>query len=107
MRIVPDLDMARHLIEGTPIRNQGVGIVPQPDPVEIHDPMSMMIPGSGNFDGNPSDVVSAINLANGAGLMSDRADLGQSMINMEVASDCMDEETKGGLEYGPRNTGSY
>lgn len=105
MKIVPGYDVARHIISGTPMDSQGTGLVPQPDPVDIHNPFDFPVPGSGNFDGESDAVIQRGNHMQIIGLQSDRADKDQSLINMDVANDCFDEPSKGGLAYGPKNTG--
>lgn len=105
MKIVPGYDVATHIIEGTPMNPFGTGLVPQPDPVQQHNPFDFPLPGNGNFTGNTADEANRINLANAAGLDSDRADKDQHMIDMAVANNCFDEPEKGGLAYGPKNTG--
>ena len=114
MKLVPGYATDRHLIEGVPYQRAGMPYSPngtplEPDqnPVDFGNPMDFPSPGSGNFSGNDAATVQAINAANATGLDSDRANKDQSMVDMRLASNCDDEPTKGGIQYGPRFMGGY
>lgn len=106
-KIIAGYDQLEHMIEGTPIRDFGVGPWTQPDPVDVINPFDFPTPGDGNFDGRNTSAMQGDDRMQVSGLDRDRCDKDQFMVNMNEANSCFDEPSKGGLTYGKNNTGDY
>lgn len=80
--------------------------VRQPDSTPNTDPWTYDHPGFVEGTTNPQskEEVAAANLAQIAGLARD-TNLDAQAVDMNQANDWADEPSKGGLSYGPKNTG--
>lgn len=89
--------LLNRLTTGRALKDNGVGLVPQPDPVHVVNYMDVPNPGDGNFSGSEQDP----SLTQMMGMDSGDGKYGQQPIDMVKANDWSDEPTKGGLSYGP------
>src|SRR5688572_10527129 len=106
----PTYDLGRHIVTGEKGPLSGDPVIQKIDAeLDRNDPMDPLTAGHGNNYPVPqsSSEVMAANARNAAGLQSVSTDYGRTPIDMAAASDCNDEPTKGGISYGPRNTGGY
>jgi hypothetical protein len=105
----PTYDLGRHIATGQKGPFSGQGISREMDQeLDRNDPMDEWTrPDSINrLTTNPGDAQD-INRANAAGLSSDDAMKDGQRVDVEAMSEWSDEPVKGGLTYGPRNTGDY
>jgi len=106
----PTYDLGVHIATGRKGPFSGAPEI-RPFDMELdrNDPMDPAFAGigSGNFDGQSAEAVQQANLTQALGLDSGDGKLGQAAVDMSMANDCLDEPTKGGISYGPRNTGGY
>lgn len=106
----PAYDLTRHLITGEKPPLSGEPTLRDYDAeLDRNDPMDPITAGVGdNFvlprtDGD----INQMNLTAALGMDSGDGKKNQVAIDMQMASNCEDEPSKGGLSYGPRNTGGY
>lgn len=106
----PTYDLGRHIITGEKGPLSGDPVIQKFDQeLDRNDPMDSHTAGvgSGNFVGQSSAEVQQANLTQAMGMDTGDGKLGESAVDMSTASSWEDEPTKGGLSYGPRNTGGY
>lgn len=106
----PSYDLARHIITGEKPPLSGSPELRQYDAeLDRNDPMDPMTAGVGDRFVIPQSAatVQQVNVSQGAGMDSGDGRNGQEAIDMSTASNCFDEPSKGGLSYGPKNTGGY
>lgn len=104
----PAYDLGRHIVTGEKVPLSGDPVIRQYDAeLDRNNPMDDWVRGADNFvvPQSADEVIRAnadqsLNLASAAGEPG-------LQIDMAVASDCKDEPSKGGIAYGPRNTGGY
>lgn len=109
----PTYDLGRHIITGQKVPLSGDPVLRQYDAeLDRNDPMDPMTAGvTDNFVvPQTATAVQDANLTQAMGLSTSdqgtRHDDGYSeAVDMNMANDWADEPTKGGLRYGPRNTG--
>lgn len=102
----PAYDLQRHIVTGERGPLSGDDNLRKYD-AELDREDPMQFGGDDNFVVPlGASVIDAANRAQAVMLDSGRGDPGEP-IQMSSASDCNDEPTKGGLVYGPRNTGGY
>lgn len=105
----PTYDLARHIVTGESVPLSGEPAIRQYDAeLDRNDPMDSFTAGvtAGLFEGQSAEAVQQQNLTQALGLQSGAGNPGQP-VDMQVANSCEDEPSKGGLAYGPRNTGGY
>lgn len=108
----PTYDLQRHIITGEkgPLSGSTESLIRQADAeLDRDDPMNPMTAGvtSGNFTGQRDAAIQQMNLTQALSMDSGDGKLDQQAIDMQAANDCFDEPSKGGLAYGPKNTGGY
>lgn len=108
----PTYDLARHIVTGErgPLSGEGISRDMDRD-LDRNDPMDPFTANRGdNFIVPQSaEAVQQANLTQAMGLSPQSEADGNFMepVDMAAANDCLDEPSKGGLAYGPRNTGGY
>ena len=106
----PAYDLARHIATGEKGPLSGSETVRQYDAeLDRDDPMDPFTAGHGQNRTIPRSAaeVQEANLTQALGMDTGDGKLGQEAIDMTQASSCFDEPTKGGIAYGPKNTGGY
>lgn len=109
----PTYDVGRRIITGVKGPHSGDPVIQQYDAeLDRNDPMDPMTAGHGDNFVVPQTAaaIQDANLAQAMGLSTDQADrpaegISSQPIDMNMANDWADEPTKGGIQYGPRNTG--
>lgn len=106
----PTYDLGRHIATGEKTPLSGDPTIRQYDAeLDRNDPMDPFTAGKGDNFVRPqsSADIQMANLTQGMGMATGDGFKDQEAIDMTQANNCFDEPTKGGLSYGPRNTGGY
>ena len=104
----PTYDLGRHLVTGETGPLSGDPVIQKFDAeLDRNDPMESFTAGvsKGLDEGQSAEAIQQQNLTQALGLESGMGQFGQP-VNMQVANDCHDEPSKGGIAYGPRFTDS-
>jgi hypothetical protein len=104
----PTYDLGRHIVTGETGPLSGDPAIQKFDAeLDRNDPMDSFTAGvtAGLFEGQSAEAIQEMNLTQALGMQSGAGQAGLP-VNMQVANDCHDEPSKGGLAYGPRYTDS-
>lgn len=104
----PTYDLARHVATGEKTPLSGEQTIRQYDAeLDRNNPMEFPSPGPNMVIGQSADAVIRANAAETSGLTNENPYRNMEAVSMEVANNCFDEASKGGIPYGPNNTGGY
>lgn len=104
----PTYDLTRHIATGEKGPLSGHEVLRQYDAeLDRNDPMEFPSPGQNMVIGQSADEVIRANAAQTVGLTGEDPYKNMEPVNMAQANDCFDSPEKGGLAYGPKNTGGY
>jgi hypothetical protein len=106
----PTYDLTRHIVTGEKGPLSGDSNLRQFDAeLDRNDPMDPMTAGVGDNFVTPKSAaaVQQANLTQAMGMDTGDGRKDQEPVDMAAASGCFDSPDKGGLSYGPKNTGGY